>query len=237
MRNFIVGLDYNGSKGSDLYTIENPNRPGSGNVYLSDECTPVTEHDSFNNTDYTIPAYPCFNSVTFNDGSTKGFTVKKTQLTRLRATQYTNINRRGVNGFSHYNGVTARAQLTNFGNSGLSLRANYTYSHALDNLSSTFSESSNNQNLGLLDPLNPKLHKCHSDFHERHRFVVAATWDIPFARNTSSFAKRALDGWTVAPIVTVRSGFPFTMFDCSNANQVCPRTFQTVTHGGSGSAP
>jgi outer membrane receptor protein involved in Fe transport len=198
-RNFILGIDYNGSKGSDLYTIENPNRPGSGNVYLG---------DSF---------------------ATLG-------LTRLRATQYSNINRRGDNGFSHYNGVTARAQLTNFGHSGLSLRANYTYSHAIDNLSSTFSESSNNQNLGLLDPFNPKLDKGNSDFDERHRFVVAATWDIPFARNISGFAKRILDGWTVAPIVTVRSGFPFTMFDCSNANQVCPRAFQTVTHSRSGSA-
>jgi outer membrane receptor protein involved in Fe transport len=199
MHNFIVGIDYNGSKGSDLYTIENPNRLGSGNVYLG---------DSF---------------------ATLG-------LTRLRATQYSNINRRGVNGFSHYNGVTARAQLTNFGHSGLSLRANYTYSHAIDNLSSTFSESSNNQNLGLLDPFNPKLDKGNSDFDERHRFVVSATWDIPFARNTSGFAKRALDGWTVAPIITVRSGFPFTMFDCSNAKTVCPRAFQTVTHGRNGSA-
>ncbi len=211
MRNFIVGIDYNGSKGSDLYTIENPNRPGAGNVFLGDPC----------------PATPCANGFTQT-----GFG----NLTRLRTTQYSNINRRGDNGFSHYNGVTARAQLTNFGNSGLSLRANYTYSHAIDNISSTFSESTNNANLGLLDPFNPKLDKGNSDFDERHRFVVSATWDIPFARNTSGFAKRALDGWTVAPIITVRSGFPFTLFDCTANDTVCPRAFQTVTHGRSGSA-
>jgi outer membrane receptor protein involved in Fe transport len=205
--NFIAGLDYNGSKGANLYSIENPNRLGAGNVYLGDPC----------------PTTPCGSSA----------------LTRLQNFQYSNINRRGDNGFSHYNAVTARGQLTNLGRSGLTLRANYTYAHSIDNISTTFSESSNNANLGLLDPFNPKLDKGNSDFDERHRFVVAATWDVPFARETRGLARRVLDGWTIAPIVTVRSGFPFTLFDCTNSklnNSVCPRAFQTATHGRSGAS-
>src|SRR5262249_27066415 len=35
--NFIFGLDYSGSKGEKLYSLENPNRPGAGNVYLGDD--------------------------------------------------------------------------------------------------------------------------------------------------------------------------------------------------------
>lgn len=202
--NFIAAIEYNGSKGVNLYSIENPNRPGAGNVYLGDPC----------------PSLPC----------------PLSSLTRLRSTQYSNINRRGDNGFSHYNSVAARVELTNIGNTGLSLHSSYTYAHAIDNISSTFSESNNNINLGLLDPFNPKIDKGNADFDQRHRFVFSGTWDIPFARNMSGTAKRAFDGWTVAPIITVRSGFPFTEFDCSNALQVCPRAFQTTVHTRGGSA-
>lgn len=203
-RSFIVAVEYNGSKGVDLYSIENPNRPGAGNVYLGDPC----------------PTTPCTTGA----------------LTRLQNFQYSNINRRGDNGFSHYNSVAARVQLTNLGNTGLSLHSSYTYAHAIDNISSTFSESNNNANLGLLDPFNPKIDKGNSDFDQRHRFVFSGTWDIPFARNMSGAGKRFLDGWTAAPIVTIRTGFPFTMFDCTNALTTCPRAFQTTTLGRAGAA-
>src|SRR6266849_4794380 len=176
--NFIVAAEYNGSKGVGLYTIENPNRPGAGNVFLGDPC----------------PTTPCVNPATFaGTGS----------LTRLRTTQYSNINRRGFGGASHYNSVAVRTELTNIGNTGLSLHSSYTYAHAFDNLSSTFSESNDNANLGLLDPFNPKLDKGNSDFDLRHRFVFSGTWDLPFARNMSGFKKRVFDGFTIAPIISV----------------------------------
>lgn len=203
-RNFILAAEYNGSKGVDLYSIENPNRPGSGNVYLGDPC----------------PTTPC---ATAN-------------LTRLQNFQYSNINRRGDNGFSHYNSVAARVELTNLGNTGLSLHSSYTYAHAIDNISSTFSESNNNANLGLLDPFNPKIDKGNSDFDLHHRFVFSGTWDIPFARNMTGAAKGFLDGWTAAPIITIRGGFPFTLFDCTNADTTCMRAVQTSPHSKTGSA-
>ena len=235
-RNFIMAVEYNGSKGVDLYSIENPNRPGAGNVYLSDPCTPVSAVSPNNGQTFTIPAYPCFNAVKFADGSANGFIVAKNQLTRLQSFQYSNINRRGDNGFSHYNSVDVRVELTNLGNSGLSLHSSYTYAHAIDNISSTFSESNNNANLGLLDPFDPKIDKGNSDFDLRHHFVFSGTWDIPFARNMSGFEKQFLDGWTVAPIITIRSGFPFTLFDCTNAFTTCMRAVQTSAHAKTGSA-
>ena len=116
------------------------------------------------------------------------------------------------------------------------MHSSYTYAHAIDNISSTFSESNDNFNLGLLDPFNPGLDKGNSDFDLRHRFVFSGTWDVPFARNMSGVAKRALDGWTVAPIISIRTGFPFTLFDCTGAFTTCPRAFQTTTHQRNGSA-
>ena len=202
--NFLMAIDYNGSKGVDLYSIENPNRPGSGNVYLGDPC----------------PTTPCASA----------------NLTRLQNFQYSNINRRGDNGFSHYNAVDFRVELTNLGNTGLNLHSSYTYAHAIDNISSTFSESNNNANLGLLDPFNPKIDKGNSDFDQRHRFVFSGTWDVPFARNMTGAAKGFLDGWTAAPIVTIRGGFPFTLYDCTNARTTCMRAVQTSPHSKTGSA-
>ncbi|HXF05262.1 MAG TPA: TonB-dependent receptor [Blastocatellia bacterium] len=191
-RTLVVGLDYNGSKGVNLYSLEDPNRPGAGAVYLGDPCTPGN----------------C--SV------------------RLRTTQYTNINRRGNRAFSNHNAFNLRVTANNLANTGLTFSANYTWAHTIDNLSSTFSESANNFNLGLLDPFNPRLDRGNSDFDIRHRFVLGAIWDVPFARNTSGVVRRVLHGWTVAPIFSASTGAPFTVFDCTNAQfAVCPRMFVT----------
>lgn len=200
VKNVFVGVEYSGSNGKKLYSLENPNRPGAGNVYLSDPCT---------------------------KGSTPGDPGDCTS--RLRTTQYTNINTRGNNGASLYNGLNTRVEIRNVASSGLNLRTNYTYSHAIDNLSSTFSESSNNLNLGLLDAFNPGLDRGNADFDNRHRFVLSGTWEIPFARfgldPQRSLAKRIVEGWNIAPIFTARTGNSFSLFDCTNAVQVCPRAF------------
>lgn len=116
----------------------------------------------------------------------------------------------------------------NLATTGLSFTFNYTWGHTIDNISSTFSESFNNFNLGLLDPFDPQLDKGNADFDLRHRVSISGVWDIPFARGTSGIAKHILDGWTIAPIFTAHKGFPFTVFDCTNAFfQVCPRMFAT----------
>lgn len=193
VRNVVVGVDYTGSKGTNLYSLENPNRPGAGNVYLGDPCT---IGDPFSCT------------------------------ARLRTTQYTNINRRGDKAFSNYNAMNVRVNVRNVANSGLNLTANYTWAHTIDNLSSTFSESSNNFNLGLLDPFNPRLDRGNADFDIRNRLVISAIWDVPFAKHTTGLVNRILNGWTFAPIFTASTGTPFSVFDCTNAFfSVCPRMF------------
>jgi outer membrane receptor protein involved in Fe transport len=185
-RNLVASVQYSGSKGERLYSIENPNRPGSGNVYLGDDIN------------------------TFG-------------LTRLRTTQYSNINRRGGNGYSNYNALNLKLESKNFKNSGLTLSANYTYSHTLDNLSSSFSESAGDFNLGLLDPFNPKLDYGSSEFDNRQRIGLGAVWELPFGRQTSGVVNRILGGWTIAPVFSARTGAAFTEFDCFNAFSTCPR--------------
>jgi len=74
--------------------------------------------------------------------------------------QYSNINFRGSDGDSYYHGLNARLQSNNFRNYGITMTVNYTWSHAIDDLSSTFSEASNNFNLGFTDPFRPGLDRA-----------------------------------------------------------------------------
>jgi hypothetical protein len=142
---------------------------------------------------------------------------------RLNNNGATSINFRAADGTSNYGAVIASVDSSRFSNWGLRFTARYTYSQSRDNLSSTFSESGNNFNLGYTDPFNPALDYGNADFDSRHRIAVSWTWDIP----TPKFSKRAADyllgGWTLSGIFQARSGLPFTVFDCTNGQQVCPR--------------
>ena len=134
--------------------------------------------------------------------------------------QYGNMNTRGFNGFSYYDALNTRFVSNNLFHQGLDIVANYTWSHSIDNLSSTFSgtDSPESENLGLLDPLQPALDKGSADFDARNRIAVSAVWTLPYAKNTHGVAKQILDGWEFAPIVTARSGNPFSVFDSSSAD-------------------
>jgi Carboxypeptidase regulatory-like domain/TonB dependent receptor len=139
--------------------------------------------------------------------------------------QYQAINTRGNQGFSWYHALNVRVRSANFANTGLSLTTNYTWSHTIDNLSSTFSESVNNFNLGLLDPFDPGLDRGNADFDVRHRFVLSTIWESRFFETSNKpVIRRVLGGWSLAGIFTAQTGPPFTIWDCSNPHvAICPR--------------
>jgi hypothetical protein len=139
---------------------------------------------------------------------------------------YSGINFRGNGGFSNYNSLTVGVQSRQFRASGLQFLAKYTWAHAIDNLSSTFSDGSNVFNLGFLDPFDPELDKGHADYDIRHRFISSGIWDLPFARDTEGVAKHLLDGWEISYILTARTGAPFTIYDCTNGFFRCNRLLQ-----------
>ena len=143
----------------------------------------------------------------------------------LLNTNFYPLNTRGNKGYSNYHALIASLESSNLRNLGLQFTARYTYSVTKDNLSSTFSDSSNNFNLGLLDPFNPKLDYGYSDFDTRQRFAGSVNWDLPFfKKNENKFVRHALGGWALTSIVNIRSGQPFTIFDCTNAAfEVCAR--------------
>jgi len=149
-------------------------------------------------------------------------------------TQYSAINRRGSAGISNYNAMNVRYDIQDIKHTGLTLRANYTWSHAMDELSDTFSSSFNQFNLGYTDAFNPSVDYGPAQFDNRHRIAISGIWDIPFTRGLHGAAKSILGGWELAPIFTARTGAPYTIYDLNNclcyvypriaSNQVLPTT-------------
>jgi outer membrane receptor protein involved in Fe transport len=139
--------------------------------------------------------------------------------------QYGNINFRGSDGDNYYNAMNVGLRSSDLFHWGINLTANYTWAHAIDDLSTTFSEGpSNSNNLGFTDPFNPGLDRGNSDYDIRHRVNVSMVWDLPFGKTGNSFVKQAFGGWTLSPAFTARGGAPFSVFDCNNtAFNVCPK--------------
>lgn len=143
----------------------------------------------------------------------------KSALTSLNP-HFSNDNNRGSNGDSYYNSANVQFTTQDIRHTGLSLIANYTYGHALDDLSTTFSETSaGNFGLGYLNPFNPALDHGNSDFDIRHRFVLAPIYRTPyFAKDKGGYLAQLLGGYEVTGIYSLRSGTPFSFYDTTNNN-------------------
>lgn len=195
--------EYSGSKGVDLYSISYPNQAGFGNFALGDPCTGL---QAGGGTDCTSqPNRAWANSVGY----------------------------RGNQGFSHYHGLNNRLRFSNVFGSGADMVVNYSWSHAIDNLSSTFFEAgiasqygnsnitinNGNFNRGILDPFHPALDRGDAEFDIRHRVTVAGTWAIPVGKGSGIYNK-IIGGWSLNPLFVARTGQPYSIFD--STNQVLP---------------
>jgi len=190
-RNTVVELSYSGAHGVHLYDIENINLLGGGQVYLGDPLTFSQSPD--------CPS-PCLNRPN---------------------NQYSNINLRGSLGGSSYNALNIKFETQNLHNTGLGMVANYTWSHSLDDISSTFSDSLQGGSgyigsLGYTDFRNPGLDWGSSDFDVRNRIAIAPIWESPWFKNGNGLQRQALGGWSVSSIITARGGIPFSVYDYSN---------------------
>lgn len=189
--NTIVELSYSGAHGVHLYDLNDVNLIGSGQFFLND---PLTFAQSPN------CVSPCLNRA--ND-------------------QYGPMGLRGSSGVSSYNAMNLKFQTQNLHNTGLSLVANYTWSHSLDELSSAFSDSNQGGSgfvgpLGYTDPTDPKLDWGSSDYDIRQRIIVSPIWETPWYKNGKSLTSQALGGWSLVGVFTARTGTPFSVFDASN---------------------
>jgi outer membrane receptor protein involved in Fe transport len=192
----VFSVAYAGSRGVHLYDIANVNPGFGGNPNM---CGGGGEYLGDPN---------CSNRINY---------------------QYSNMNFRSDNGLSFYNALNVKYQVANLLHKGLGITANYTFSHSLDNLSSTFSDGNGQTQsglyqLGYIDAFNPRLNYGNSDFDIRHRFILSLTWQIPWMNNSNNmFARTVLGGWGLGAILNMRTGAPFSVYDCTNINSTnCP---------------
>jgi hypothetical protein len=79
----------------------------------------------------------------------------------------------------------------------------YTYSHNLDDASGFRQRNS------IVPAYDPQLYYASADSDVRNRISFSGGWDMPFDRAWTSGPKRLTKGWSLYPIVTWRTGFPF----------------------------
>lgn len=83
---------------------------------------------------------------------------------------------------------------------GMYYTLGYTWAHSIDNASGFRQGSS------AVPFFDPQLFRASSDFDIRQYLTFSAGWDLPFNRGP----QRLVKGWSLYPILTWRTGFPFT---------------------------
>ena len=120
------------------------------------------------------------------------------------------VDQQESSGISDYNGVTFT--LSKRFSKNFEFLSSYTYSHALD-------DSTDLQT--LLEPQDtrfPRLERGNSSFDQRHRWVTSAVLQSPYKRGDDGFGRKFLADFTVAPIIEVASGRPFSVLTGTDFN-------------------
>ena len=104
---------------------------------------------------------------------------------------------------------------------GLSFLASYTWSKAIDDVSSfnitgSASKPVAGENDLAQNPFNLGAERGLSLFDARHRFVGSYEWALPFWSRAQNWYQSALGGWQFSGIATLMSGTPFTVFDSND---------------------
>jgi hypothetical protein len=106
---------------------------------------------------------------------------------------------------------------------GISFLASYTYSKAVDDVSSFNMTGSAarpvaGENDLAQNPLNLAAERGPSLFDARHRFVLSYQWSLPLWRQPHGWYQQILGNWQVNGIATLMSGTPFTVFDSNDTS-------------------
>jgi outer membrane receptor protein involved in Fe transport len=201
--NLSLEVAYVGNHGTKLVGFTNINQPAAGSSY------PAGEIAFCNSVLIPGPPAPPPTSGPLcdpqNDASTALAQANRPFTLNGKYPYLGQINRLSNLDISNYNAL--QVTLTQRASHGLSFIVGYTYSHALDEASSTY-----NADWLPVSSSNPRLMYGTSDFDRTHVLTISATYAIP---GKKSFAQ-LLQGWEVNSIVTLLSGAPWSPADLSN---------------------
>jgi hypothetical protein len=121
--------------------------------------------------------------------------------------------------------VSFRRKFAGFGD-GL-FQANYTYGHALDEVSNGgLAEFTAGSSVYPQDPFDLRGSYGAADYDVRHSFNANYVWQLPVktmlhGRGPDSLVK----GWQVSGTIFARTGFPYTVIDLAESGNLAPNNF------------
>lgn len=97
-------------------------------------------------------------------------------------------------------------------------QVSYTLAHSIDTASGFRNRNSQ------VPAYNFKQLRANSDFDTRHRLVLSGGWDIPFNKWIPGLPKKLMEGWSLYPIYSYRTGFPIDVSAGFNTRRTSPGT-------------
>ncbi len=97
--------------------------------------------------------------------------------------------------FSNYNAMQVQLRRNA---KQLTLQANYTWSHEIDDEVNVFA--------GFEDPMNPLFDRGNGDWDTRNNFTASAVYSLPELKGSKRLTQEALGGWQASSILQTRSG-------------------------------
>lgn len=187
---FVAGVSYLGSSGSQLYSISNVSRSGSGGL-LNRSCVGTRFA-----ADKVTPLGPEYAKCPGLNPDVSALIV------------------RGNGSHSSYEALQLRLDSRHLTSLGAEVGVNYTWSHSLDNSSvSGLSGFLGGTTGNYLNAFQPGLDRGPSDFDVRHRFAANWIWEIPFGRNSQNWKRYLLGGWEISGILGYQTGQPLNIID------------------------
>src|SRR6266481_1691041 len=127
----------------------------------------------------------------------------------------TNLVEFTPSGYSIYHGLALQAS-RQFSN-GLQFLGAYTWSHAIDNSTADFFST-------VITPRRPQdfqnvnADRSSSALDHRHRFSIAAFYDLPYFKSGNWLRRNVVGNWLLAPIYTYQTGEPADVQSSIDAN-------------------
>ncbi|HEY6387891.1 MAG TPA: TonB-dependent receptor [Candidatus Acidoferrum sp.] len=141
--------------------------------------------------------------------------------------RFSGVTEYATPGISNYNGVVVsfRKKFAGFGN-GL-FQANYTYGHALDEVSNGgLAEFTAGSSDFPQDPFNLRGSYGPADYDVRHSLNANYVWQLPVKTMLHGRGPDFLvKGWQVAGTIFARTGFPYTVIDLAESGNLARNNF------------
>lgn len=82
----------------------------------------------------------------------------------------------------------------------LTMEANYSWSHEIDDLVNVFG--------GWSNPFDPSVDRGSGDWDVRHNLTASAVYDLPALAHATTFVRQVFGAWQTSTILQTRSGLP-----------------------------